>query len=686
MIVTHKWLKDYLNFELSPEETAQKLTMLGLEVDSVEKVGEDYAIEIDLTCNKADSLSVFGVARELSLLAGGETVFPDSDPGKKPSSDHKPRIQIKDPELCRRYAGVIIENIKVTDSPDWMKTRLEALGIRPVNSIVDITNYVLMELGHPLHAFDLNLLKGKQIIVRRADPGEKITTLDDSERELRDDMLVISDAEQAVAVAGVMGGLNSEINDQTETVFLESAWFDPVSVRRTSRRLGMHTDASHRFERGADYDMVLKALRRTVKLICDLNPDAVLSEVNDQAPNPPEPIEILYRNARFQKIIGIPVGFNEVCRILKKLGMIFLETNEQAETLKVRVPLYRPDVEHEIDLIEEVARVTGYDRIPVELPEVRPVQSELYKLFTKQQLIMDRIREICSAAGIQEAVSLSFESEDLNRRMGFLHDETMRIQNPLDSTQGILRTSLLPGLTSALIRNVRQLNKDLGLFEIGHVYRQGSKEKPVEELKLGFLMAGKFRKASFDRTASDCDYLDGKGVIEEVLNSFDLPAWTVKKFKASYLHKGRSAELVLNDSSFGILGEMSYSLRQELELDVPVVLAEISLEPLLQAGLRNPLLKQIERIHPVSRDLSVLVPRGMEFVRLKKHILSSPGIEEISLTDRYEGENIGPEVISLTFSLKLKNDPEKPLNDQLITECMADLIHSLEKDFNVKLR
>ncbi len=687
MIVTYDWVKEFIPTKLSPEDLAHKLTMIGLEVEGMHKKDKDTVLDINLTPNKADSLSVFGIAREVSLFDDAPLKKTDADISKAANSNLVPNISIEDADLCPRYSGIIVEGIKVEESPSWMKERLENCGIRAINTIVDITNYVLLELGHPLHAFDFDLLGGKKIIVRRAKKGEKIQTLDGNARELSTDMLVIADAEKPVAVAGVMGGANSEINDRTKNILLEAAYFNPVSVRKTSRKLGMHTEASHRFERGADYDCTIKAVLRAAELVLQLNPRAKVSVVKDIYPKKIESRSVSYRNRRYEQIIGIPVAFQSALEIIRRIGAEIRHVDEKAETVEIGIPSYRPDIEHEIDIIEEVARVTGFDKVPVLLPDAAPTPG-LYDTFRKEYDAGVALRHLLKGAGLREALNYSFVPFAFCDKMGLIRNAPVRLVNPLDSTQDIMRTELLSGLLLSLQANDRFLNRDLGFFEIGNVFSFSEAKKSEQELKLGLLLCGLKQKKSGNKIEESWDFFDLKGIIEIVLGYFGAEASFVRS-KTGFLNKGKSADIIVDGKCIGFLGELDYQKRALLDMkdmNESVFVAELSLADLLSGIGKKILFKHLEKFHPVRRDLSLVVPVSMEYSKVAQSIRSHESVESVDLVDIFKGGNLGPDELSLTFSVKLKNDKDKPLSDTEISSQMAVVVKGLTEGLKLRLR
>lgn len=685
MIVTYNWLKEFIDFDFSVEELAHKITMLGLEVDGIEKKDDDYIIEIDLTPNKADSLSVYGVAREISLLVDSSLKTIEPDLSSCSGSSMKPSITIDDADLCPRYSSLIIENVKVADSPDYIQKKLEACGVRPINNIVDATNYVLLEMGQPLHSFDFDLLAEKKIIVRRAKDGEKLQTLDDQEKALTPNNLVIADAQKAVALAGVMGGANSEINADSKNVLLESAYFSPLSIRKTARQLGYHTEASHRFERGTDYNLTVKAMLRTAELIIQQNPDAKVSDVVDIYPKKLEPVQIDYRNSRYEKIIGVPVDFSQAVSILKKVGLDIQEIDEKNQTLKCLAPSYRPDLKLEIDLIEEVARVVGYENVPAIIPSISPISNALYDSFNQEFNVSNFVRSFLIENGLKEIINYTFESSEFNEKLGIPIGKTLKMSNPLDSNQNILRPSLLQGMLKNLQHNYKFQNKDLSVFELGNVFSL-DKETMVQKQRLGFLLTGKKNSSHFTDSDNFYDFFDLKGLFEALLKYFNLEEVAFEKGEIPFLHKGRTALVLDKEQEIGFLGQLSYYKSDWLEFDIPVFLGEIDLSYLIGKNIKPTVFDSFKNINTVRRDLAILVPESVPYDKIVSDLRKYDFVVSVILKDQYRGDKIETGFISYTFGLELKSIDDKQLRDEDINELLNSLLVSLEKQVKAKLR
>src|SRR6185369_8763026 len=440
MLISYEWLKEITDTRLSPAELRERLTMVGLAIDAVEEHNDDAVLDVEVPSNRPDCLSHVGVAREVSVIEKGRLRLPESEPPKSEGrAADVTSVEINDPDLCPRYAARLVRGVKIGPSPDWLVKRLETLGQRPINNVAAITNYVLHELGQPLHAFDFHKLSGRRIVVRRAAAREKLKTLDGVERELTRDMLVIADAERPVALAGVMGGEDSEISNATTDVLIESAYFDPNSVRRTARQLGMDTEASRRFERGADIDGVLRAQERCVQLICELAGGIATEDAIDVYPSPVAPRVVNLRPQRVAQLTSVSVERGEVLRILSGLG--FELGNDSSDGLAFTVPSWRIDVEQEEDLVEEVARHTGFDKIGSKLPP-SSASGEYQPSEMKQRLL----RRALNAFGFDEAINFSFAPKET--------DDQPLLKNPIIEEAAFMRATLLPGLLNSLRHNL----------------------------------------------------------------------------------------------------------------------------------------------------------------------------------------------------------------------------------------
>ena len=620
MKVSLNWLKEFVDVPADARRLKADLTSIGLNAESFQSVGNDVVFEVEVTTNRPDCLSHYGVAREMAALYRKRLAPLDyvckeiSDPASAEAS-----IEILNPELCARYCGRVIEGVEVKPSPDWLVSRLEAIGQRPINNVADITNYVLMELGHPLHAFDLVRLKERKIIVRTARPGEQLQTLDGVNRTLAASDLVIADATSPVALAGVMGGEESEISGETHTVLLESAWFDPVPIRRTSKSQGLHTEASHRFERGADIDMAPVALDRAAILIAQLAGGEILRGVMDVYPAPRQRTHIALRRIEIQRILGTEIPWEVVERVLRTLG--FQVERRGTAGWRVTPPLSRLDVDREVDLIEEVARHYGYNRLP---SRVRPSPARLATDDTRSKEL--RVSSTLVALGYREIIPSAMVDPAENAR--FTDRPPVVLENPLSQDASAMRSSGIPSMIHTLKWNLDRYRSDLRLYEMGRVYSAREASLPDERRVLLLGSTGNRELETLHSRKTKLNFFDLKGDVEELLGCFDLSQLKFEPSGAGYLEGEVAGRFVAGDLTVATLGRLREDLARGYKLRQDVWLAEIELEVLLSAALRQKSFKPISKFPPVERDFSLVVP-GSTAYRHVEETIRGLGIEDI---------------------------------------------------------
>src|SRR5215204_2096214 len=468
MLISYTWLRELTSTQLTPQELRERLTMVGLAIDAVEELPADSILDVEVPSNRPDCLSHIGIAREVSVIERGELSLPAEQPFKTEGKAKSfTSVEISDPDLCPRYAARIVRGVKIGPSPQWLAKRLEAIGQRPINNVADITNYVLHEIGQPLHAFDLDKLADRRIIVRRSASGEKLKTLDGVERELTSDMLVIADAQGPVALAGIMGGEDSDISNESTDVLIESAYFNPDSVRKTARSLGMDTEASRRFERGADRGGVLRAQQRCIELICSVAGGVATADAIDVFPTPIDAKVVKFRPGRVTELTSLSVETEEMKRILD--GMSFELITESSDQLDYKVPSWRVDVELEEDLVEEIARHTGYEKIASELPPAGSA-GEYHSTEMKHRLL----RVALNGLGYDEAINFGFiqHQEEFALIPAFVSDGATQPEliNPIIENASSMRSTLLPGLLTSVRHNNNHGIRDVRLFEIGRIF------------------------------------------------------------------------------------------------------------------------------------------------------------------------------------------------------------------------
>ncbi len=679
--------------ELGLSEESAGLLILPQSAPLGARLGEvlglpDTVIEVEITPNRPDWLSVYGVAREISALTGRPLKKPDISITESAAvAADLTSVEIKAPELCHRYAARLIQGVKIGPSPLWLQNRLKAAGVRPISNVVDVTNYVLMELGHPLHAFDFNRLVEKRIVVDRAGEGEKFTTLDGQEREVSTQNLMIKDGGGSVALAGIMGGLNSEVEESTTDVLLESAYFYPPNIRRTSKTLGLSTEASYRFERGADIEGLITALERAAKLIADLAGGEVSRGIIDAYPSPRAPKRIELRIEKIKGVLGLKVYEDEALRVLKGLGMEIISS--AGGVITVDAPAFRVDIEREIDLIEEIARVIGYDKIPATMPRVTIEPGPL----PVERRLAEKAKDALAQCGLMEAITLSFIDPADDDRIALEENSPLRrkvtLQNPLGQETSVMRTSLLPGLLKVAGLNSRRGAKEVRIFEVGKTFHPVEGEPlPEERQHAAALLAGKREPLTWWAGQDRLDFFDGKGALQKALSILGVknprfePATSI-----TYLQPGRAALFSSEGKTLGWLGEIRPDLLDRFELTAPVVAFDIDLCAVMEVRSETPAFPGLAKFPTVERDIALLVGKEVKTQTIIDAI-GAMGIEIVrsaKLFDVYEGEKIPADKQSLAFRLTYRS-AEKTLTDEEVAVIHEKIVNELSGRFNARLR
>ena len=652
---------------------------LGGELGDVFNLG-DAVLDIGVTPNRADCLSIVGVAREWAAIAGKELRFPATDVIE---SDEDIReitsVSIIDADLCPRYTARMIKNARIGPSPLWIRQRLEAVGLRPINNVVDVTNFVMMELGQPLHAFDFRFLEEGRIVVRRSREGEPFISLDGKERILRADTLLICDGVKPVAVGGVMGGLNSEIQPDTEVILLESAYFNPTSIRKTSRELAMGTDAAFRFERGIDPEGVIRALNRAARLIAEVSGGTLCRGVIDEYPQKIEAARrIPLRIRRVNDILGIAVPAGEIVRILESLEMTVEPVSEGQ--FAVTPPTFRVDIVREIDLIEEIIRLYGYDRVPATLPGV----SALAGTNDGKRTVEGRLREIMTGAGYTEVINYSFISPKAIDQLGLGESDDRRshvpIRNPLTEEQAVLRTTMTYSLLLNVKRNADCGRFDLKIFEMGKTFiRRAEGELPLERNRMACLMTGLRYEDRWHSRDVRADFYDLKGCIENILDVLRIPAPSFRSgIHETILHPGKSCGVFSREEQVGFLGEIHPDLQVRLDLMGPILVCELDLDFLAANFSPKAPFRSIPRFPSSSRDVAFLVPREMEAREVLRPADDSNEelLEKVQIFDVYEGKNLPGEMKSLGVRFSYRG-ADRTLTDDEVNEVHARITQKI---------
>lgn len=674
-------LSEFVDLPADRRALEGRLPMLGLGVASSLAVGADHVLDLEVTTNRPDCLGHLGVAREVTA-AFGQTLRRPARP--VPEAGRPAReavtIEISDLEGCARYCGRVIESVRVGPSPEWLARRLEAVGVRPINNVADATNYVLMELGHPLHAFDLARLRGARIEVRRARAGEKLQTLDGVERELAKPDLVIADAERAVALAGVMGGADTEITAATRHVMLESAWFEPVGVRRTAKRHGLHTEASHRFERGMDIEMAREAIDRTAALIAELAEGQILEGVIDIYPQRRLRSTIVLRSSEIRRILGVEIETRSVTRHLSALG--FSVEPGTGASWRVIPPSFRLDVEREIDLVEEVARLEGYDALPMRA-RAAPPSPERDSRREKELAIS----AILTALGYREIIVPSMVDPGENAR--FTDAEPVGLLNPLSQDASAMRSTSVPGMLRALRWNLDRGQTDLRFFEMGKVYttsERTSEGLPAEHRVLTLGATGSRRPASVHDAPRTLDFFDLKGDLETLLAAFDAGPAAFTAGDLRYHEPGLGALFSAHGATLVRFGQLAQEIAHEYKLRQPVHLAEVDLDGLLSLELRVRRFRPVPRFPAMERDLSLLVPSAVTYRQIEDAVsaVRLAGLQGFRAVDRFEGGALPPDHYSLLLRIVLQS-PERTLTGEEAEASSRQIVAALEP-LGVRLR
>jgi phenylalanyl-tRNA synthetase beta chain len=648
-----EWITEYAPVSASAAEIAHALTMAGLEVEASEETEQGTVLDIKVTPNRGDCLSVIGVARELAAVSGVEMrpgpVTPASE-DEPPDAATYTGVEVENTDLCPRYAARIIEGVQAVETPAWMQARLSAAGMRPISAIVDVTNYVMLETGQPLHAFDYDTLKQRRIVVRTARAGERLVTLDGVDRALDEDALVIADAERPVALAGIMGGADTEITEHTSTILLESAHFDWKSIRRTSKRLGLTTEASYRFERVVDPEGVVAAADRACALMAELGIGRPVCGVVDVYPRPAARLQLQLRPSAVSRLLGYDVGVNEIETALQRLGFGVKATGEAA--LLVTVPSWRPDILREVDLIEEVGRVLGYERIPERLPRGVTTQGR----DTDLGRFLDELRDRLIGAGLQEVVGHSLMAPSPFDDAA-TSASRIPIRTALSEELSGLRRSLVPGLLDVLDRNARRSQGPLAFFEVGNVFVARSASEHDERTHVAGVVCGSLVRRSWHAVPRhDTPWHVVRGIADMILEALGLDG-DVSMGSDVRLHPGRQGVIGVNGHPVGRLGELHPDLAGRLHVRERVGVFEMDCRALMACCASRRPFRPLSPYPAIVRDLAPRVPVSVTYAEVRDAVRDAGGalLEDVVLIDVYAGDRLPEGVRSLTLSLTLRS-------------------------------
>ena len=683
-----------LDLSILSEEQKQGIYILPNEtpvgIDIKEVLGlTDIILEFELTANRADCFSVMGLIREIAVLTGNTPKKPiinvREEAGEKASN--LVSVKIESPELCSRFAARVLKNVKIGPSPEWIKERIEGAGIRSINNVVDVTNFVMIELGQPLHAYDYNTLSGHTLTARKANPGETITTLDNVKRKLTPEMLVIADSVQAAGIAGVMGGLVTEVTENTKTVVLEAASFNGVSIRRTSRACGLHSEASGRFERGIDAVNSIKALDRAAQLLEEMGACTVCEGIVDAYPGFEIASIVAFTADQINRRLGTNIDKRAMVNILKRLEF---EVNADKEEIVVTVPSWRNDVRYMEDISEEISRIYGFNNIISTFPDgsmMRGGQSA-------EQSFLDEVRNNLSAVGLNEIVSFSFTHPQTFDKMNVAADSELRvavpIMNPITDEFPLLRTTVVSSILETVARNLSRKNDDIRIFEIGSVFTPKTlpmAELPIEKVMISGAISGKRDVASWNQGKEMVDFYDAKGIVEVLFAKLGISKYTVEAGEHYAMHPGKTAVFKKGKEIIAYIGEVHPEVQANMDISKKTYLFEMDAQTVMKYSILTCCYQSLPKYPAISRDLAMLVSTDTTASEVEKTIVQSAGplLKGIHLFDVYTGEQVAEGKKSLAFSLQFQS-ADKTLTDEEIDKSYNAILVQLEKTFDAKLR
>jgi len=644
----------------------------------------DIILDLNITPNRPDCLCQVGVAREIAALTGQVLRLPPLDyPEEGPPIEQLVSIEIWDPDLCPRYTASLIQGVRIGPSPRWLEERLLAAGQRPINNVVDITNYVMLELGQPLHSFDYDRIGGRKIIVRRARDGEAMTTLDGTDRILYSDMLVIADATEPVGLAGIMGGALSEVTPQTTNILLEAANFNPISLRRTATALKLRTEASLRFEKGLGAELAEVGLRRATRLIQELAGGRVAKGIMDIYPGKKGPLTLTLTTAEVARLLGMEVGIERITQVLSSLGFLCRQ-GSTPQALEVTVPYWRTDVRQDDDLVEEVGRIIGYDQIPTvmlsgEMPRHQP---------EAMMALKERVGDILVGSGLQEIIAYSLTSrpvlDKVSPQSHRFSASVVKLANPMSAEQDCLRTTLRAGLLSALASNQRHETGPIRLFEIGRVYLPRVGDLPQEREMLGAILSGPRQPLSWAARQEPLDFFDAKGVVANLLGQLGVAA-SFEETADDGLYPGRRAAIVVGGQEVGVVGEVHPQVAEAFHIRGAAYLAEIDLAQLAPYTVAVAKYQPLPRFPSIFRDLALVMDSGVASQRVQNLIQAHPLVAEVVLFDVYSGAQLPPGKKSLAYRVAYRS-PSHTLTDSEVDRAQRQILERLAKELGVTLR
>ena len=683
MKLSPQWIRDFVDLSVDDHRLAEDLTAVGIAVEGISESGSDTVFEMEIGTNRPDAMNHYGVAREAAAIYD-VPLKPLSAVRRQPSGSSGAAfpIVVEEPQLCPRFSAQVIRGTRIKPSPEKIAHRLLLLEQRPISNAVDATNYVLWEMGKPTHVFDMDLLEGGRLIIRKAKDGEKLKTLDGVERTLTSDDLVVADAKKPVGLAGVMGGFDTMITEKTRNILIESAWWDPLTVRKTSRRHGIHTDASHRFERGADFESTILSCDLVAKLILQSGGGELVGDVIDVVSRKIDQAPVVLRLAEVQRILGENLEAGEIFRILKKLGFGVIPEGQAEAQFRVHIPSWRLDVEREIDIIEEIARLHGYDKFENTLPAFSGAVIDL------PHAAMDAtLRGRALALGYDEGVSLTFISHA--DAEVFSSASVLELENPLSEEASLMRTSMAPGMLDMLAWNLNRDSENVRLFETGRIYevRGGERVEPVRvclgataaAVKSSLPARGVLDVSKGEQAEAAEAFRSFKGDVENLLVAFQYSELSFDRETAEYFHRGRSARALMDGAVVAQLGQIAESVKVERKLRQDIFLAEIDLEQLHARGLRTVKFAPLAKYPAVERDFSFVFADNVEFEAMRQAVMGMrlKALRDFRPVEIFRGRSIGAGRYSILLRARLQSD-EATLRDEQIAEWSGQIVRALQ--------
>ena len=679
MRISIAWIKEYLETDVPASEIINALNRIGLMVENREERDDDIILDVETYANRPDTLGHLGMAREVAAALGLRLKARDWPLLETPvNTAEVVDVQVQDGTLCPRYCGLVVKGVKVGPSPVWLRQKIEAMGLNSINNVVDVTNYVIFATSQPIHAFDLEKIAGCRIIIRRARKGERLLCLDGTDLELLPEMLVIADEAKPEALAGIIGGQESAVTEETKDVFIESACFDPVSIRQTRKAAGLQTDASYRFERGADISFPPQAALMAASLLAQFGGKAT-REMVDIYPAPRKKKEVVLRHRRANDLLGVEVSESFISQTLQDLE--FGLDIQQAGVWRVKVPTFRVDIDREADLIEEIARFCGYENIPAVLAPLKVVEP----ITDKKREKLTKLRPLLLHHGFNEVINFSFSDPDKEKLLG-TGLEPVEIRNPISLRASLLRTSLLGGLLETLVWNTNRGLEAVHIFEIGNIYYREDQEC-VESLTLGLLCKGPLSEPHWKAQGEEADFFHLKGACEALLKQLRYEPFSFAVEDHPLFEPGRSLALAYKEEKIGFLGVVRRTLLEAFTVKEDVYAAELDLERLFNKQPRAFAFTPVARFPAITRDISLLVPRHVSYQDLEKTIekVSLSILEEFELVDLYSGESIPPDKVSLSFRFIFRHGQRTLLAEE-VDKAEQQILNQLWRTHQVQLR